>query len=92
MCSVGAVCTVAGYSRPPWYCAGMGLYCFLGLLMDGPATLATASIGLPIAPHFDEPYKSTSVSTLPAFPSPTPLMLAGVGGRRSAMRCICVCC
>lgn len=40
----------------------MGLYCFLGLLMDGPATLASSAIGLAIAPHFDEPYKSSSVS------------------------------
>ena len=36
-------------------CAAVGLYCFLGLLMDGPATLASALIGLRIAPHFDQP-------------------------------------
>lgn len=43
----------------------MGLYCFLGMLMDGPTTLATALIGLPIAPHFDEPFRSTSVRLAP---------------------------
>ena len=39
-------------------CAAVGLYCFLGLLMDGPATVASALIGLRIAPHFDQPCES----------------------------------
>ena len=44
----------------PCTAAGMGLYCFLGLLMDALA-LAATGIGLRIAPHFDRPYRSTSV-------------------------------
>ena len=41
----------------------MGLYAFLGFLMDGPATLATSLIGLRISPHFDEPYLSHSIAS-----------------------------
>jgi hypothetical protein len=47
--------------QPNLYLAGMGLYCFLGMLMDGPATLATSAMGLSIASHFDRPYSATSV-------------------------------
>lgn len=32
------------------------------MIMDGPATLASAAIGLTIAPHFDNPYITESVS------------------------------
>ncbi|KAK9837032.1 hypothetical protein WJX81_008263 [Elliptochloris bilobata] len=39
-----------------------GLYAFLGFLMDGPASLATGLIGLQIAPHFDRPFMSSSLS------------------------------
>ncbi len=44
-------------------CAAVGLYAFLGFLMDGPATLATSLIGLRISPHFDEPYRSHSIAS-----------------------------
>ncbi|CAL8472040.1 g11582 [Coccomyxa elongata] len=40
----------------------VGLYAFLGLLMDGPASLASSLIGLKIAPHFDKPFLSSSVT------------------------------
>ncbi|KAK9905470.1 hypothetical protein WJX75_000391 [Coccomyxa subellipsoidea] len=40
----------------------LGMYAFLGLLMDGPATLASSLIGLKIAPHFDKPFLTSSVS------------------------------
>ena len=43
--------------------AAVGLYAFLGFLMDGPATLATSLIGLRISPHFDEPYRSHSIAS-----------------------------
>ena len=43
-------------------CAAVGLYAFLGLLMDGPASLASSLIGLKIAPHFDKPFLSSSVT------------------------------
>jgi hypothetical protein len=38
------------------------MYTFLGLLMDGPASLAAALIGLRIAPHFDKPYLASSLT------------------------------
>lgn len=31
--------------------------------MDGPATLATSLIGLPISPHFDAPYLAPSLAS-----------------------------
>jgi hypothetical protein len=40
----------------------VGLYAFLGLLMDGPASAASTLIGLRIAPHFDAPYLCSSLS------------------------------
>ena len=42
--------------------AALGLYAFLGLFMDGPASVATGLIGLKIAPHFDAPYLSSSLT------------------------------
>ena len=30
--------------------------------MDGPASLATSMVGLRIAPHFDQPYLSSSIT------------------------------
>jgi hypothetical protein len=44
------------------WCAALGMYAFLGLLMDGPATLVTSFIGLKIAPHFDKPFLSSSIT------------------------------
>lgn len=44
------------------FLAALGMYAFLGLLMDGPATLASSLIGLKIAPHFDKPFLTSSVS------------------------------
>ena len=38
------------------------MYAFLSLLMDGPASLATSMVGLRIAPHFDQPYLSSSIT------------------------------
>lgn len=49
-------------TQPVCTCAAVGLYAFLGLLMDGPASLASSLIGLKIAPHFDKPFLSTSVT------------------------------
>ncbi|CAL5220832.1 g2914 [Coccomyxa viridis] len=40
----------------------LGMYAFLSLLMDGPASLATSMVGLRIAPHFDQPYLSSSIA------------------------------
>lgn len=42
--------------------AVLGMYAFLSLLMDGPASLATSMVGLRIAPHFDQPYLSSSIA------------------------------
>lgn len=39
-----------------------GLVGFLGLLMDGPASLATSLIGLNIIPTFDQPWLSSSLA------------------------------
>jgi hypothetical protein len=41
----------------------LGLYAFLGFFMDGPATAITSLMGLKIAPHFNQPYISSSVSS-----------------------------
>lgn len=41
----------------PW-----AIYCFLGLLMDGPAALVLSLIGVLILPTFDQPWLSTSLS------------------------------
>ena len=38
------------------------MYFFLSMLMDGPASLATSFIGLRIAPHFDQPYLTCSLT------------------------------
>ena len=38
------------------------MYAFLSMLMDGPASLATSFIGLKIAPHFDKPYLTCSLT------------------------------
>ena len=43
-------------------CAALGMYAFLSLLMDGPASLATSLVGLRIAPHFDQPYLASSLT------------------------------
>lgn len=45
-------------------CYGCGLYFFLGILMDGPGTLLTWLLGVPIAPHFNSPFSATSLSDL----------------------------
>ena len=42
--------------------AVLGMYAFLSLLMDGPASLATSIVGLRIAPHFDQPYLASSLT------------------------------
>jgi len=42
--------------------AVLGMYAFLSLLMDGPASLATSIVGLKTAPHFDQPYLSSSIT------------------------------
>ncbi|GAB4821584.1 hypothetical protein N2152v2_008630 [Parachlorella kessleri] len=41
---------------------GFGLYSVLGMIMDGPAALATSAIGMQIAPHFDNPYTAHSLA------------------------------
>lgn len=38
------------------------LYFFLGTLMDGAASMASSMLGIRIAPHFDQPYLSSSFS------------------------------
>ena len=43
--------------------AAVALYCFLGFVMDGPASLFTSAIKLNIAPHFNEPYLSESLTS-----------------------------
>ncbi|GFR44080.1 hypothetical protein Agub_g5240 [Astrephomene gubernaculifera] len=40
----------------------MGLYSFVGFLMDGPAALAVEALELPLVPTFDEPWKSCSLA------------------------------
>ncbi len=58
---------ITQYTLPPvllTICYGFGLYCFLGVLMDGPGTLLTWALGVSIAPHFRSPYAATSLSNL----------------------------
>ena len=43
--------------------AAFALYAFLGFAMDGPASLITSMIGLEIAPHFNRPFLSESVTS-----------------------------
>lgn len=43
---------------------GTGLYFFLGVLMDGPGTLLTWVLGVPLAPHFNNPFGATSLGDL----------------------------
>ncbi len=43
-------------------CAAFGLVGFLGLLMDGPASIVTGLIGLKIIPTFDQPWFSSSLA------------------------------
>lgn len=55
------------YTLPPvalTVCYGFGLYCFLGVLMDGPGTLLTWALRVSIAPHFRSPYAATSLGNL----------------------------
>ncbi|KAL4422737.1 hypothetical protein ABPG75_008934 [Micractinium tetrahymenae] len=40
----------------------LGLYAILSFTMDGPAAGLSAAIGMAVAPHFDEPYLSTSLA------------------------------
>lgn len=42
--------------------AGFALYFFLGFLMDSSASMASGLLRIKIAPHFDEPYLSSSFS------------------------------
>lgn len=41
----------------------LGMYTFLGTIMDGPASALTSMVGLNIAPHFNAPFLSESVSS-----------------------------
>ena len=42
--------------------AAFMLYWFLGVLMDGPAAVIGWLFAMPISPHFDAPYLSSSMS------------------------------
>ena len=44
------------------FCAAFMLYWFLGALMDGPAAVLSWATAMPISPHFNAPYLSTSIS------------------------------
>ena len=46
-------------SAPP----GLVLYALLSLIMDGPAALVIGATGLRVSPHFDRPWRSTSVAS-----------------------------
>jgi hypothetical protein len=39
-----------------------GLYGFVSFLLDGPAAVVSAALGMPLIPSFDEPWLSTSVA------------------------------
>ncbi|PSC73168.1 hypothetical protein C2E20_3736 [Micractinium conductrix] len=40
----------------------LGLYAVLSFVMDGPAALISALIGVRVAPHFDAPWRATSLA------------------------------
>ncbi|EFN57210.1 hypothetical protein CHLNCDRAFT_143650 [Chlorella variabilis] len=42
---------------------GLALYALLSLIMDGPAALVIGATGLRVSPHFDRPWRSTSVAS-----------------------------
>ena len=43
--------------------AGLALYSLLLLIMDGPAALVIGLTGLRMSPHFDQPWRATSVAS-----------------------------
>jgi hypothetical protein len=54
------------YDLPPFIrtCIySMGLYGLLSAVMDGPAAMVTALLGLKCSPHFDHPWRATSVAS-----------------------------
>jgi hypothetical protein len=76
--------------------AGLALYGFITFLMDGPAALLIAVMGLKVVPPFDKPWLSETLadfwsrSVQPHFCTPAQLSLnAGCGVSRSASRTLC---
>ena len=41
----------------------MALYGLLSALMDGPAAVVVGLTGLRVSPHFDRPWRSTSIAS-----------------------------
>jgi len=64
---------------------GMALYALLASIMDGPAALIIGLTGLRVSPHFDRPWRATTVAS---FWSKRWDLAAGgcVGGRADGRR------
>lgn len=59
----GYVEPIGPYRVPDWGMdAAFSFYWWLGSLMDGPGAVLGFAAGLPVAPHFDAPYLSASIS------------------------------
>lgn len=42
---------------------GLGLYALLSFIMDGPGAAVSHWLGIPVTPHFDAPWLSTSIAS-----------------------------